>query len=565
VRLFFRPVNRVPMLAREHWGLPRRLRLRHPALSPRDARLRVLVVVVGGIVLLHRDGLAGPKALYLLLGALAAAAAVPSLRVLREPQRSVERPLIVASAVFAALVILSAGVSLAHGTGVVAWMRDASVYGLLAAAPLLAIDLRQAAGPRWTTWLLVAAAAACTVSFAAYWLTLRGYAHLTALVLPSFYFPAALIAYATARALNTSGRESAAWWVAAGLVIGSIAATGTRTSVILLAAPLAELALPGRQRKLAAALGVTTVAAVLVTTIASTVGTRTSALQRLDSARAFVAHPGRDESWSERIRETHAALQTWRASPILGAGPGHVFHWKAFGDRPRSSFLIDTPAAYLAKFGVVGAIVLLGLACALALLIRERLRQRDECRVGAEALLGFSAVACFGFLLGVPLEDKGFPLAFLLLLALAQPGVRDFAVSTVTLHRRAVQLALTVAAVCIGGAVVGHSSTGSPVSSGPRVVVAVFENAEFRGEGRRACALLSLPLRRTYGTEKQCSSHFSAVLRFDASFIHSVVTAITPRSATVAHVKSRRTNGVRMLYELRRIRGEWKIASFRRY
>ena len=183
---------------------------------------RILVVLVGGIALLHRDGFAGPKALYLAVVVAVVAAAVPSARALREdPARASEWRLVRSAALFGALVALSLAVALRHGSSPVTWMRDASVYGLFAAAPLLALDLRRDAGLRWVRWTLVAAGSTCTASFAVEWIALRGFVDLPVetILLPSFYLPAGLLAYSTARGLR--GGSDAIWWLLATAVAGA--------------------------------------------------------------------------------------------------------------------------------------------------------------------------------------------------------------------------------------------------------------------------------------------------------------------------------------------------------
>ena len=212
----------------------------------RDARGRVLLVIVGDLVLLHRSGLAGPKVVYLAAVAVAAVAAIPAVReVFADPARIDDRRLVLTSAAIGALALLSLPVALYYHNAPTEWLRDGSVYGLLAVAPALAIDLRKSAGLRWIAWSLIASGAVATISYVAYWLTRRGYASLpsdrSGVLLPSFYLSAALLSFASARAIATARRERGTWALISLAVFAAMVVSGARTAVILLAAPTLQL------------------------------------------------------------------------------------------------------------------------------------------------------------------------------------------------------------------------------------------------------------------------------------------------------------------------------------
>jgi hypothetical protein len=550
------------------------------ALTFRDARARVLAVVVGAIVLLHRDGLAGPKAVYLAAVAAAAAAALPVANGLRgDRARISEARLVGAAAVVGLMMVLSLPVALAHGTGVVAWVRDASAYGLLAAVPLLALDLRRSAGPRWVIWLLLATGITCTASFVVEWLALREYVVLPidSILLPSFYLPAGLLAYATARGIRARASEALAWWLVAGAIAGGLAVTGTRTTLIVLAAPVAQLALPGRRRTLAVALTGAALAVVLAFAAADAVGVDSRGTSgRLTSIGTFLRHPNSDPSWRQRIEEGKDALDAWRESPVVGVGPGHLFRWHDFRGFPHSSFLIDSPAGYLAKFGVVGVIVLAVFAAAMALFVRRRLRARaDETGPGTEALLGLCTITVCGLVLGVPMEDKGFPLAVLLLTALALPGRPDPIVSAGRLRRNAVAVAALVVLASATAAAVGRSSSSTSVAlrelpsilngqTPPLRVVGSFEYALWAGDGKRACALLTSTRRARYRSTDRCIRLLSRRGRGDPQFARSrAIGPIGPTHGPVLRFRVRRRTGAEASYVLRTVAGgRWRISDF---
>ncbi|MGH3025109.1 MAG: hypothetical protein ACRDLR_01505, partial [Gaiellaceae bacterium] len=462
-------------------------------------------------------------------------------------------------------------------------LRDASVYWLLAASPLLALDLRRTAGPRWTRWLLAAAGGACGLSFVVYWLRVRGYAQLPfhEVLLPSLYLPAALFAYSTARGLRGGARERGWWFVAAAVGVG-IAATGSRTFLIFLLAPLAQLMLPGRRRALSRVVVVVVVAAAVGIGTVHVLGSRAgAAAQRLASATTFVVHPGRDPSWRERSEQSHRAVKVWRTSPLLGVGAGHKFHWTNFEGAARSSFLIDSSLGFVAKFGALGVALLLLLAGAIGAVVRPFLQTEGEVGTGAEALLGFGLVSLGGLLLGVPMEDKGFPLGVLLLLALAQPGRSDPPLAPEQSRRRAIALACATLAACGLAAGIsaeagqpakaepvlteaGPPAKADPVLAGPRDALSrrliAFEQALWRGDGGTACGLLTASRRSQF--DGTCERRLSVLGKGDSSFYGSVLrrrVALPGSRLVLADV--RRPTGKVAHYILMSVDGAYRIAD----
>ena len=543
-----------------------------------DVRFRVLVVVFGGIALLHREGLAGPKLIYLVVVAAAVAAAAPSAATLRRDKARVPEWRLVQAATLVGLVVLaSLPIALAHGNSIVTWMRDASVYGLIASAPVLALDLRVGAGLRWVRWLLLAAGATCAASFVVEWIALRGYIDLpvNSILLPSLYLPAGLLSYATARGIR--GSAISWWWLVAAAILGGVALTGTRGGLILLAAPLVQLALPGRRRTLAITLAVAASTVAAVAGLGHAVGVELGGTgDRLTSATTFIRHPSHDPSWRERVAQTHDSIDAWEGSPLLGVGPGHLFRWNDVHGVPRSSFLVDSAASYLAKFGVVGVAVLAVFFLALGRFLSGRLRQEDETRTGAEALLGFLATAGLGLVLGLPLEDKGFPFALMLLIALALPGRPDTPVSAGRLRRNAALLTLLVLCGWAVGAVMGRGSSSTEAAlrvlpsivNGDTPVVRVigrFEYALWAGDGRHACALLTRSRRDRYGTTSRCIRLLSKRGLGDPGFARSrAIGPLDGLSGPVRRYLVRRPNGAVAAYTMIRVgNGRWRIQDFR--
>jgi hypothetical protein len=255
---------------------------------------------------------------------------------------------------------------------------------------------------------------------------------------------------------------------------------------------------------------------------------------------------------------------------LLGVGAGHLFESASPG-LPQS-FLIDTPAGLLAKFGLVGVLVLLSFLAATALVVRQRLRSGELQR--ALPLVGLGAVALSGFVFGIPFEDKGFPVAFLLTYALTLPGTADMPLPRTEVRRRAWALAAFVSAGCvIAAAIGGRIVTGSgkpsilgPVSP-PVRVIASYEDALWAGDGARACALLAPSMRAHYwGSLDRCRAVLSVATKGGPGWDNSRANApsVVRRNPRTLKIVLTRRDGRTTLYLVVRNRtGRWIILDSR--
>jgi hypothetical protein len=214
----------------------------------------------------------------------------------------------------------------------------------------------------------------------------------------------------------------------AGLILALLVTTGTRTTIVLLVAPLA-IAL-GARRQLAARsvrlalLGPATVAATLLFggAFIGISGADTELLQeRLAILRASGDTSG-DASYNERRDQTKVAWDRFESAPILGAGPGTTFEWRTQDGVPVSNSFLDTPWCFQPSSG--------SSACRLCVRAREvlsfpsRLRRLEEVGIGQLALTGYLAVVLAITPLVLPFHDKGFSFGLLLVLALALQEAR---------------------------------------------------------------------------------------------------------------------------------------------
>jgi hypothetical protein len=391
-----------------------------------SARVRILFLVFGALLVFQSDPQLTPPKLYYLLGAaVAGAGALARRRQLRDdPVRRDFAPLFAASRAFALLTVVSLFVSLAYHTPHRVWLRDASSYLLFAAAPLFAYDAYTAFGQRGLRRLIVVAGLAGSAAFAAHWLSSRGIVKVSsAFGLPTFLLGAALFSYAMAVVLE-GDRRRLHWLMLASAILAGLIATGTRSSLILLAVPIAIIL--GARRHFARRsirFAIVIPAASLLVLIGVQFLIRYTSAHRdvLQERVQLLRHTGTssDKSYVDRLAQTTVAWKAFTTSPGLGVAPGYSFTWVDPTGLEKSGTVVDTPVEYLAKFGVFGLWPLLVLAVSVQRML-GRLRKRTGGRtIGQLAIIGLGGAFVSWWALGVPFDDKGFAIGFLLLLSLA--------------------------------------------------------------------------------------------------------------------------------------------------
>jgi hypothetical protein len=130
------------------------------------------------------------------------------------------------------------------------------------------------------------------------------------------------------------------------------------------------------------------------------------ALSRLLETRVTLASPDRGAAWG-------AALRAWRDSPILGTGPGKAdLVWVGSdGKSYVARYVHNEYLQVLAEHGLVGAVLLGGLAVAVGLTIRRTIKElgaagRGEQRrarlAAAAGLVAFAVGSAFDFYWHIP-------------------------------------------------------------------------------------------------------------------------------------------------------------------
>lgn len=390
-----------------------------------DARARVLFVLFGGLAIFQQgDDLSPLKVAFLLgFGVACAGAATNVLRIRDTATLEAARPLIAASIAMGGLLVISAGVAYAHATPVGSlWLRDVAPYFLFIAVPLFGLDAREAFSYRALVRILVAAGILGALAFAVTWLQRRGIADFGTerIGLATHYVPAGLFAYAMSLALCA---RKLRWLAVAGLVLALLLATGTRSNLALLMAPLA-IAVGSRHaiaRRSVRVLVFLPLTAVATTLIAFAVLQASSANldhveRRIEAFRT--SGTGEDNSFVERQRQTEVALDAFSDHPVFGAGPGTLFEWQTVDFRQVTSYLLDTPATFPAKFGILGLVTLLFVLSRYLAFIRIIGRHSGNGEMYF-TLVGYAAIVAASTLFYSPLEDKGFAFTLILLVGLA--------------------------------------------------------------------------------------------------------------------------------------------------
>jgi hypothetical protein len=401
-----------------------------------DARARLAVVLFGGLFLLQTTGgLDGKKLAFLVGVGVAFVGAFLNVQTLRETAAyRLARPLFAASIILVALACVSVLVAHMNGIPPKSSLRDLAPYLLFASAPVFALDAQAAMKSTTLLRLLIAVGTLGAIAFAVQWLERRGIAYLAVshIAVASLFVPAALFSYAMSSALQRSARRTQ-WLLLAACVFALLISTSTRATIALLLAPLA-IAFGARQHRTGRSVRLLALGPlVLVLTVALAQGVilTTGANQDVLSRRLAIFRSSgdveKDASYKDRLTQTGVAWSMFKTNTLYGSGAGTEFEWKPQGLPPRSSFILDTPVTFPAKFGLLGlvaAILVVGKYWSFT----RALGRRAKPTVAQLALVGYLAVAAGLAILNNPLEDKGLSFGMILILALvlgeAEPGSR---------------------------------------------------------------------------------------------------------------------------------------------
>jgi len=393
-----------------------------------SSQFRLVFVVLGGLLVLQSSQeLDQTKLAYLSGVGLAFLVALLNSLSSREWTRWV--PFFVMFCISALALLLSLIVSMLNATPFDAWLRDATPYILLAASPIFVRDasLSLKSQTLLTTFFVVAGLLA-SFAFLVEWMDRRqlDIFSVHSLLLPTPWLPAALLCYSASRVF--SGKHSNATWIVLLILVPTVVlATATRSGILFFVGPLVIFVsqlghYPGVLTRFfwVSLFGV--IAVVGFVLMAQSNEDARFISERLESITAIIADPRTDPSYIERQTETVAAWESFEENVIFGTGPGAPIVWFSPWKGVVTNFYVDSGLSYLAKFGLLGIIVMLGwVATFKAAWPNLDSSPSDPARF---ALIGFIAIAVANLPLSNPLEDKGFAFSILLLLTLLMAQAR---------------------------------------------------------------------------------------------------------------------------------------------
>jgi O-antigen ligase len=401
-----------------------------------SARVRFVVVVFGALfVFQSSQELTTTKLLYLYaLGVSFGAALVRLPTLTGTPAFRDLRPMFRASLVLFAVIAASLPVSILNEIPQKEWLRDVAPYVMVACAPLFALDAQASLSGRLLRRILVVAGTIGALGFTARWLTNRGLADLDfiAVGLSTILLAGTVFAFGVSVLLH-GDRRRLAWALLTSAVLAMLVTTGTRTSIVLLAAPLA-IVFGTRQRLTQRSVRVLVGApllALLVFLGAQAVVRVTNADRDALAARtALLFSTGdrtKDQSYIDRLAQTDAAWEAFLSSPIAGTGPGKPIVFETVFQGQQATATVDSPVSLLTKFGLLGILAAIATVLGFIGSLRAFRARTGVPTIAQLALIGFGAVvAAFSLLLN-PYEDKGFAIGLMLLLAVAAREASDAA------------------------------------------------------------------------------------------------------------------------------------------
>ncbi|RWZ68631.1 hypothetical protein ELQ92_05375 [Labedella populi] len=396
-----------------------------------------LVWFIGGAMLVFQvgDGLTPEKLIYMVGIVAASIISVVRFRTIGGQQWARRfRLSLVGSAVLAGWILLVTSIHslVVMGIEPTMWARDALTYLLIAAAVPIAIDAASTTSLRTARILSIVVGVLAASGFAVVWIQSRGYGATEGEVERSFLASllAVTVPLALAFALGLAGRRFNLLWVALGCsLIVAVLITGTRTGFVLVAALVGVIGAVSKERVgavrfVGGAVASIALIAAAVPIAAAAFSSATDVLARLTGIVATLERGfGQDQSGAMREWATHRSASIFQSNPVLGQGLG-VFFPNPNPLGVASSFSLDTPMMFPAKFGILGCIVVV---VALVLIMYPVIRKTPDTRwlVESTAARGATLVWVALLPLASTTEDKGFAISIALIVLLVGASARD--------------------------------------------------------------------------------------------------------------------------------------------
>jgi O-antigen ligase len=384
---------------------------------------RLYLAVWGGAFAFASGGVGFGKAAYTGYLLLLALASLPSTRGLEGRSRTAVKRVLASVTAVSLLCVLGMSVGLFKNGTALYVFRDAATYVILAASMVVAYSWRGVLTTKQAAWLVVVFGTFSAFVFMVNLLDARatgalGFGRFAAgSMLVVLVCTAVLFAGVATGVLRLGFSVFPAVWLAL------ILASGTRTGFAVLSVPAAiffltiarPIAYPRAGRVITSALIATvalpTVGWLLITSVAPPDFLRA----RIDATSGILRGGlANDPSAIARLEDHRRAMAYFDDSMWVGQGFGQVKSIEQATD-VSGGFYLDTPALYLAKFGLVGtALLLLGIWT----WFRGMVASTDHHGSNEAARLAIYSVA-IGLLTTSPFgalsEDKGLGVALILL------------------------------------------------------------------------------------------------------------------------------------------------------
>lgn len=394
-----------------------------PALLLISSTVGSFAAVLGGGVLVFgaSDSITLAKIVYLALLAAGVLAGLMRRRALGATRGGY--PLALVSAGCCMFWVVDGGISVSRGTSGTSALRDLLPYILLLLVPLLGWQAGLVAEAATLERLFVVISGTAAASFMVAWIGRRnlGSLPITHLFLPSAALALAGVCYGVVMAARDGSHERRLWWsVFAATSALFLLITGNRSSLALIAVlPVVATIKQRRTSRRAMLLALAAIAAFVVVIGVrlggEVAGINTRAVTSRLTSISSILQGGHDQSLAERTIETQAALRVFYRHPLSGSGPGTPYVWRDPFGNTHATFTLDTGLLLLAKWGVLGTLLILMLG---AKIYRAADDVNSNISAAGETLQLFLWLSLLGLVFGVPPEDKGFAFAVGMLLSL---------------------------------------------------------------------------------------------------------------------------------------------------
>lgn len=396
--------------------------------------VRLALLLIGGFASFQSSS-NGLKAVYAALAAAMFLVSLGKLAVEHDPRIMRFRGFTLASLAMVALLFATYAVAVSNGATSSDWLHDVIPYLLAFTLPIVGIEAGAKLQRRRAVQLLVASGAFSTLAFAVTWLTRRGVATNQSIGFGSQHLQAALFVYALARAA-IGRRDRGRWALLAAATLGVGLLTGTRTNLVLVVGVLgmlgaraaARIPVARAVRAMVGALvllaGVVEVGMLLIPGEKELIATRLGALVN------YLAG-GPDQSATGRSHDNNLAHGAFNGHALFGTGPGFLYPDPYFIPHVTNpaiyvhgyAFTLDSPLLPLAKFGIVGVLLLAAWLVTLGFAAVHTRRALGP-SIERTTLWGWLVVAAALQALAVGMDSKGFALSLMVLLAafVAQPS-----------------------------------------------------------------------------------------------------------------------------------------------